>query len=436
MARKRAHTPLHIFLNGRLVGRLTKTPAGSIDFRYDTSWLDWQQAFPLSLSLPLREDRYVGEPVLAVLDNLLPDSTDIRRQVAERADAGGTDPFSLLAAIGRDCVGALQFLPEGMDPGVAGAIAGDAVGERAIAELVRGLRQAPLGIRADRKFRISIAGAQHKTALLRHDGEWLIPSGSTPTTHILKPQIGVLNNGFDLSRSVENEYFCMKLLAALGLGVANVEIRDFQGQRVLLVERFDRVRTTDGRLLRVPQEDCCQALSIPSTRRYQSDGGPGIGELLELFKASDRPAYDRTRFLEAQIVFWLLGATDGHAKNFSIFLHAHGGFSPTPLYDVISIQPVLDARQLRFNQAKMAMSVGNNRHYVLNTIQPRHFHQTARAAGMPGGTVTEVMENIAERLPGAIDEVTANLPDDFPQPVRTSIVRGVEQRGSVLRASL
>ena len=432
MARRRAHAPLQIFLNGRLVGRLTKTPAGSIDFQYDTSWLDWQQAFPVSLSLPLREDRYVSEPVLAVLDNLLPDSTDIRRQVAERADAGGTDPFSLLAAIGRDCVGALQFLPEGMDPGVAGA----AVDDGAIAELVGGLRQAPLGIRADTDFRISIAGAQHKTALLRHDGEWLIPTGSTPTTHIFKPQIGVLNNGIDLSRSVENEYFCMKLLAALGLGVANVEIGDFQGQRVLLVERFDRVRTTDGRLLRVPQEDCCQALSIPSTRRYQSDGGPGTGELLELLKASDRPAIDRTRFLEAQIVFWLLVATDGHAKNFSIFLHAHGGFSPTPLYDVISIQPVLDARQLRFNQAKMAMSVGNNRHYVLNTIQPRHFHQTARAAGMPGETVTELMENIAERLPGAIDEVTADLPDDFPQPVRTSIVRGLAQRGRVLRASL
>lgn len=436
MARKRTHTPLNVFLNGRLVGRLTKAPPGFIDFQYDTSWLDWQHAFPVSLSLPLREDRYTGEAITTVLDNLLPDSSEIRLRVAERTAAQGTDPFSLLGAIGRDCVGALQFLPEGMDPGVAGLIAGSAIDDTGIAELLGGLRQSPLGIRPDRAFRISIAGAQHKTALLYYEGEWQYPSGSTPTTHILKPQIGTLDGGIDLSHSVENEYFCMKLLAALGLRVANAEILDFGAHRVLAVERFDRVWTQDGRLLRVPQEDCCQALTVPSTRRYQADGGPGIALLLELFKASDRPEEDRTQFLKAQILFWLLGATDGHAKNFSIFLHAHGGFSRTPLYDVISVQPNLDARQLRFNQAKMAMSVGDNRHYVLNTIQPRHYVQTALAAGMPSEAVNELMQYIAARLPRAIDDVTAQLPDNFPIAVRTSIIRGLEQRGNLLRASL
>jgi len=158
--------------------------------------------------------------------------------------------------------------------------------------------------------------------------------------------------------------------------------------------------------------------------------------LLELFKASDRPEEDRVEFLKAQILFWLLGATDGHAKNFSVFLHAHGGFSRTPLYDVISVQPNLDSRQLRFNQAKMAMSIGNNRHYVLHTIQPRHYVQTARTAGVSGETVHALMEGIAERLPIAIDVVTAELPDDFPHAITTSIVRGLEQRGRLLRASL
>ena len=436
MARTRTHAPLNVFLNGRLVGRVTKAPSGSVDFRYDASWLNWEHAFPVSLSLPIREDRYIGETVIAVFDNLLPDSDEIRRRVAEHTAADGTDPFSLLSAIGRDCVGALQFLPEGTDSGVAGAVAGDAIDDEGIAELVGGLRQAPLGMRPDRAFRISIAGAQDKTALLFCEGEWRVPSGSTPTTHIFKPQIGMLDNGIDFSRSVENEYFCMKLLAAFGLRMANVEICDFLEQRVLVIERFDRIWTRDGRLLRVPQEDCCQALSIPSTRRYQSDGGPGIARLLELFKASDRPEEDRVQFLKAQILFWLLGATDGHAKNFSVFLHAHGGFSRTPLYDVISVQPNLDARQLRFNQAKMAMSIGNNRHYVLHTIQPRHYVQTARIAGISGETVHALMEGIAERLPIAIDVVTAELPDDFPQAITTSIVRGLEQRSRLLRASL
>ncbi|HEY5569582.1 MAG TPA: HipA N-terminal domain-containing protein, partial [Gammaproteobacteria bacterium] len=211
MARKRTYPPLNIFLNGRLVGRLTKEPSGAIDFRYDQSWLEWEHTFPVSLSLSLREDRYVGAPVIAVFDNLLPDNDDIRRQVAEQASAEGTDAFSLLAAIGRDCVGALQFLPEGATPGPAGEIDGDLVDDAQIARIIAELNAAPLGIRKDRAFRISIAGAQQKTALLFWKDKWHIPRGSTATTHILKPQIGVRGDGVDLSRSVENEHLCMKL---------------------------------------------------------------------------------------------------------------------------------------------------------------------------------------------------------------------------------
>lgn len=432
MARTRTHIPLSVFMNGRLVGRLTKAPSGSIYFRYDVSWLDWQHGFPVSLSLPLREDRYAGAPVIAVFENLLPDSEEIRRRVAASAAADGTDAFSLLGAIGRDCAGAMQFLPDGIDPGAAGEIVGVAVDHSGIAEMVSELPEVPLGVRPGGRFRISLAGAQHKMALMFREGEWHIPSGSTPTTHILKPPIGLLDNGIDLSRSVENEHFCMKLLAGLGLGVANTEIVDFESQRVLVVERFDRLWTRDGRLLRIPQEDCCQALSVPPTRRYQADGGPGIEELLELFKASDRPEDDRSHFLKAQIVFWLIGATDGHAKNFSIFLHTHGGFTRTPLYDVISIQPNLDARQLRFNQARMAMSAGSNRHYTLHTILPRHYVQTARAAGLPAERVLQVMDDIEATLPRALEDATGKLPDDFPDSVTSSIVLGIEQRSRLL----
>src|SRR5882672_7311708 len=259
MARKRAHRPLNVFLNSRPVGRLTKKPSGAIDFEYEPSWLTWEHTFPVSLSLPLREDRYVGEPVVAVFDNLLPDNDEIRRRVAERTHADGTDAYSLLAAIGRDCVGALQFLPDGSEPGPAGEVRGEAVDDTRIAGIIAELNVAPLGIRDDDEFRISIAGAQQKTALLFWNGGWHIPRGCTATTHILKPQIGVRRDGVDLSRSVENEHFCMKMTAALGLPTARTEIVDFRDQRVLAVERFDRTWTSDHRLLRIPQEDCCQA---------------------------------------------------------------------------------------------------------------------------------------------------------------------------------
>ncbi|WP_420831847.1 type II toxin-antitoxin system HipA family toxin [Bradyrhizobium quebecense] len=324
MGRPRANAPLNVFVNGRHAGVLKRESSGAIDFRYDADWLAWESTFPISLSLPLREERYIGAPVINVFDNLLPDSEPIRRRVAERVGANGTDAYSMLSAVGHDCVGALQFLPQGDDPGPAGKIEGKPISDEQITDIIQNLAAAPLGLGEDDDFRISLAGAQEKTALLRRDGKWYKPSGTTATTHILKPQIGRLPNGVDLSNSVENEYFCLKLIAALGVPAANAEIADFGGRRTLVVERFDRRWTRDKRLLRLPQEDCCQALSIPSTRKYQTDGGPGIKEILELLKGSDAPAQDTSIVMRASVVFWLIGATDGHAKNFSVFLSPGG----------------------------------------------------------------------------------------------------------------
>lgn len=432
MARTRTHVPLNVFVNGRLAGRLTKEPSGAIGFRYDPSWLAWEHTFPVSLSLPLREDRYAGAAVVAVFENLLPDNDDIRRRVAAQSNADGTDAYSLLAAIGRDCVGALQFLPAGADPGPAGAVAGEPVDDQHIAKVLAELNTAPLGIRRDREFRISIAGAQQKTALTFWKNQWHIPAGSTATTHILKPQVGVRSDGVDLSRSVENEHLCLQLAGRLGLPVANTEIADFEDTRVLVVERFDRAWTKDARLLRIPQEDCCQALSIPPTLKYQADGGPGSRDLFELFKASDAPQEDIAAVLRAQIVFWLLGATDGHAKNFSIFIRPGGGFELTPLYDVMSAQPLFDAKQIRRNEMKLAMCVGDNRHYVLNTIQPRHLAQTARSARLPAELVQHIFADLIERAPRALADASAALPAGFPKPIRDSIVAGFEERLGLL----
>ncbi|HEU4619658.1 MAG TPA: type II toxin-antitoxin system HipA family toxin [Gammaproteobacteria bacterium] len=435
MARKKTHVRLHVFLNGRLVGRLTKEPSGAIDFRYDPSWLGWEHTFAVSMSLPLREDRYTGARVVAVFENLLPDDEDVRRKVAAQSNAEGVDAYSLLAAIGRDCVGALQFLPEGADSGPAGRVAGEPVDDEQVAQIIADLGAAPLGIRKGREFRISIAGAQQKTALLFWQHGWHIPSGGAPTTHILKPQIGVRSDGIDLSRSVENEHLCMRLAQTLGLTVAKTEIRDFADERVLVVERFDRTWTQDGRLLRVPQEDCCQALSVPPALKYQADGGPGMRDLLDLFKASDTPEKDLAAVLRAQIIFWLLGATDGHAKNFSIFLRPGGGFELTPLYDVMSAQPLLDAKQLRRNEMKLAMSVGDNRHYIVDTIQPRHFVQAAKSARLPAQTVRGIFADLLNRAPGAIARAGEELPSGFPDSVWTSVVGGLEERLRVLEAA-
>ncbi|MBS0570665.1 MAG: type II toxin-antitoxin system HipA family toxin [Proteobacteria bacterium] len=436
MARTRRHPPLRVYQNDRLVGQLLKQPSGAIEFRYDRDWLDRSQAFPVSLSLPLREEPWRGEPVAAVFENLLPDSIALRQRVAEKVGAGGYDAYSLLAAIGRDCVGALQFVADdAMPQDPTTPPAGEAVDEAGIEKLLKSLAQAPLGLSRDDEFRISVAGAQEKTALLRLDDQWIKPHGTTPTTHLFKPQIGRLPNGIDLSNSVENEFYCLRLLKHLGLRVNNAQIMTFGRTRTLVIERFDRI-WSNGRLIRLPQEDCCQALSVPPTRKYQSDGGPGMLAIATLLKGADSPADDHRTLFQAQLAFWLIGATDGHAKNFSIFLRPGGGYALTPLYDVLTAQPSLDARQIERKQMKLAMSVGTSRHYRIDEIQARHFLQTGDAAGLSRTLVQNAIEDIAGRMDNALGSIEAELPAGFPPELHDSVSAGVRRRMRILRAGL
>ena len=436
----RALRRLGVFLNSRLVGSLTRASSGAIDFRYHPHWLGWAHTLPISLSLPLREERYIGAPVSNVFDNLLPDNEGLRRQIAERVGAGGVDAYSLLEALGRECVGALQFLPDGAEPPRPGGITGHEVSDDEIARILGNLARNPLGIARDDDFRISIAGAQEKTAFLQWDGKWLRPTGSTPTTHIFKPRIGRLPNGIDLSDSVENEYLCLKLTAALGLPTASVDMATFGGKRALIVERFDRLRTADRRLIRVPQEDCCQALSVPWTHKYESDGGPGIPAVLKLLSGSDSAASDQRLFLKSNLAFWLLGATDGHAKNFSVFLSPGGGYRLTPLYDIVSAEPSLAAHQMRQNQMKLAMAVGNSRHYVVGAVAPRHFVESALKGGVGRTIAISVIDELFATAPAAIDQTLASLPAGFPEgladAIATAARRRIEQLPSVHEAAV
>lgn len=429
MGRRRQHAPLRVYLNNRLVGHLVKEPGGSIFFQYDETWLAWEHAFPISLSLPLRETAYRGTPVAAVFENLLPDSNLLLRRIAEKVGAHGTDAYSLLSAIGHDCVGALQFVAEGIAPNTdSTAISGEPVNEHEIEKLLGNLAQSPLGLNRSDDFRISVAGAQEKTALLWHQGQWLKPHGTTPTSHILKPQIGQLPNGIDLSNSVENEFYCLKLMEAFGLPVNPVEIQTFGKIKALVIQRFDRRWTKDGRLLRYPQEDCCQALSIPPTQKYQSDHGPGMVDILNLLKGSDRPTEDQTLFLKAQILFWLICATDGHAKNFSIFLRPGGRYALTPLYDILTAQPSLDAHQIKRKQMKLAMSVGKNNHYRIDEIYSRHFVQTAHQAGLSKILAHTTLEEISDTAQNALQKIENILPKGFPEEIHTSVSKVIKER--------
>jgi len=172
MPRRPAHAPLRVLLNNRPVDHLSNAASRAISFQYDPSWLGWEHALPVSHSLPLREETYRGERVVAVFDNLLPDSGALRRRVAEKVGAVGIDACSLLAAIGHDCMSALQFIgdDEHADPGDTASITGETVDEDVIEKLLKRLAQSPLGLDRENAFRIFVAGAQEKTALLWHAG--------------------------------------------------------------------------------------------------------------------------------------------------------------------------------------------------------------------------------------------------------------------------
>ena len=444
MARRKTHKPLNVLINNRPVGRLEKETSGAIKFQYVKEWLEWEHSFAVSLSLPLRKAAYRGELVVAVFDNLLPDNPNIRRIVAERTGAGGTDAFSLLEQIGRDCVGAMQFLPDDLQADARMEVRGESITEEEIERILANLARAPLGIDPEHEFRISVAGAQEKTALLFHEGQWMRPLGTTPTTHILKPQIGKIPTAFgliDMSASVDNEHYCLKLIEAFGLPVNQTEIQTFGKRRVLVVERFDRLWQDDDRLLRLPQEDFCQALGVPSTRKYQAtveghQNGPGIVDIISLLQASDEATQDQAAFFKAQILFWLIGATDGHAKNFSIFLRPGGGFSLTPFYDVLSAQQAFDANQIPRKSYRLAMSFGKNYKYKILEITGRHFVETGKQAGLGPAIIREVITSVLEVAGAATDKALKEMPVDFSVQIHECVKRAIGSRLGQLEEAL
>lgn len=346
MGRRTRTLRLNIWMNGIPVGYWESSRQGE-RLGYFDDWLMDEQSRPLSLSLPFLPGNapYQGQVVTDYFDNLLPDSDAIRRRLAQHHQAGGTDAFQLLAKVGRDCVGALQLLPEDEAPSDIHAIHGEPLSAAGVAQRLRGATSTrPLGQQVhEEDLRLSIAGAQEKTALLRHQGQWLLPRGSTPTTHIFKLPMGLVGHmQADMRTSVENEWLCAKIMAAYAIPVAPCALAHFEEQKALVVERFDRALASDASwIMRLPQEDMCQATATPPVRKYQCDGGPGIARIMELLLGSDNAAQDRNLFFKTQIVFWLLAATDGHGKNFSIAHFPGGRYRATPIYDVLSAHPVI-----------------------------------------------------------------------------------------------
>lgn len=417
-------------MNGQLVGYLRKLPSGAMAFQYAEAWLETPGVRPVSLSLPLKYAAYEGERVYNFFDNLLPDSERIRARIQSRFKISTNQPFDLLTAIGADCVGAIQLCREELLPHRVDVTTAQVLSRKEIATLLKAYRTVPLGMtEAADDFRISIAGAQEKTALLWHQGQWCRPMGATPTSHIFKLPIGFIDhNGMDLRDSCENEWLCLKIAEKFGFATADAQIQQFEDVKVLVVERFDRRWSRDGKwLMRLPQEDMCQALGVSPNLKYQSDGGPGIAEIMQILLGSKKGEADRETFFRSQVLFWLLAATDGHAKNFSIYLEPGGGYCLTPLYDVMSVYPLMQAKTIPRQKAEMAMALRgtNKNHYRWARIQPRHFLATANAINFSQKKAERILTEMLEQARDVATQVSEKLPAGFPSNISEPILQGM-----------
>jgi serine/threonine-protein kinase HipA len=428
---------LIVWMNGRRVGVWSEA-RGNCSFQYDPAWTEAPDRRRLSLSLDFSPENapHKGAAVVNYFDNLLPDSEPIRKRLQSRFAAESQGAFDLLKAIGRDCVGAVQLLPDEEEPVDVEKVRFEELDEMGVAKIIGATLSGGriLGHRDETEFRISIAGAQEKTALLLYKDKWCRPLGTTPTTHILKLPLGLVGNlQADMKDSVENEWLCLQLMAAFGLNTAKAEMAEFGNYKVLVVERFDRAWQGTKWIARRPQEDFCQALGLPAARKYEQHGGPGMKTILDVLAFSSAADQDRRDFVKGQLLFWLLAATDGHAKNFSLYHERGGTYRLTPYYDILSAWPIIGPgpNHLAWQKAELAMAVrSKNAHWKLKDIQPRHWRGVAREAGLRDAD--GLIDDVIAQVPLVLTKVSATLPKNFPNRISGKIFSGIQQQAKVL----
>ena len=417
---------LNVYLDGVLAGQLTQTAGGALAFAYDSSYTARANPTPLSLSMPLSGSRHSNRVVAAWLEGLLPDNLAVREEWARRFEVSARNPFALLRHVGRDAAGAVQVLPVDVDPPDAARRTGDVrrLTEDELSGLLLRLTVGDHGWDVGAgSGRWSLAGAQNKVALHRlDDGGWGVPQDATPTTHILKPT----RAGTRFEDLHVNEFVCLRAAGLLGLRVARVDLVDVGGATTLVSTRYDRGRGQDGMWLRLHQEDLLQAMSYPPTKKYQSDGGPGVknvASLLSTLALADRDAV-RSAFFDAFAFNVLVGGTDAHAKNYSLLLRGPR-VALAPLYDVASYAPYLK----RGEAVRSSMKVG--RTWLVRDVTVEDWVAVGLSLGLEATEAVDRVERLRTGLPDAVLAAAEAAPAPFVENARrvaTAVARQVHLR--------
>jgi serine/threonine-protein kinase HipA len=408
---------LIVCLEGAIAGVL-QGDATRASFAYAPEWLESPGIYPLSQSMPTAPTVYSGRRVLNFLWGLLPDNARILDAWGRRFQVSPRNPIALLSYVGEDCAGAVQFVTEARLTDVLESAAGpmriEWFEERQLEDRIRDVAADGAAARTATEGQFSLAGARSKIALYfdARRARWGIPSGRTPTTHILKP----VTNDFD--GFAENEHFCLALARRIGLAAARSEWRSMGGIPTLIVERYDRMQQA-GHWHRIHQE-----------------GGPGYPELLNLLNATDEPEADRRRLMAGACLGYLVAATDMHAKNFSL-LHARGTARPSlrlaPFYDMASAWPY--PRRLPTQKIKLAMRIGG--HYRLREILPRHFRKLAVAGNYSPDALIAMLGELSRRLPDEASSLLKEISErGMSRPVLIRLVDGLAAQCRLVQRQL
>ncbi len=381
---------LAVYLNECRIGTLARLKGGKLQFAYAENY---QTGIPLSYSMPIADRIHEDATVSPFLWNLLPEDIRLLATWGRQYQVNPSNAFALLKEIGDDCAGAIRFIShDRIDDASRGGLT--PISESEIGQRLSKLESDPAAARSlNDEGRFSLAGAQAKIALRLEGDSWHIPWGHEPTTHILKPPRS------DLAGHAENEHFCLKLASALGMRAAQTSVQSFAGSKAIVVKRFDRMLHQD-KLYRVHQEDMCQALAVGPADKYESDGGPGVTDIMQIVSGSQRRLEDRNALINAVVFNYLILDTDAHAKNYSI-LHTAEGFILAPLYDIASFAPYVKSPK----DERLSMRI--DRYYKTAQIRQRHFERMARSCNYPAKKLLANLETLALAIPAACDQVGA-----------------------------
>lgn len=379
---------LNVFNNNVLIGTL-REESGRLIFRYERLWLESSSAEPLSEYLPLQERDMSGLNVESFFGNLLPEGA-VLQMISKWTHISPDNIFGLLDKFGGDLLGAFSVLPADVSPGDLRYLE---VTKEHLREWIE-TRSKPLTLHA-KDARISLSGAQDKTSLLVRDGKLFIPLGDAPSTHILKPRIA---DRLGVEHSAANETFVMMLGKAVGLGVANIEYRD--DLLSVLVERYDREITERG-VEKLHQLDFCQLLNIPSSKKYEAEGGPSLRDCFEVVRThTSEPALQTKRLLKWVIFNAAAGNMDGHAKNLSILIRG-GKQELAPFYDLLCTSIYESTSQ------RLAFKIGGENRPRL--LMKRHWDRLAKEVSMKPVFIKKIVLETTKQIETRISGVLGNI---------------------------